>query len=164
MKPAAAGGFVLACALAVWIPTTVIRSTDKQPETFTGTVTHVADGDTIRVEKRTIRLLGVDTPETHDPRKPVQCWGPQAAAFTTSWATGRTATVRTEPSSGDTTDRYGRTLGYVTVRHQDLGGTLLRKGFARVYVFRGRRFGKLAHYTQLELNARTNGVGRWSHC
>ncbi len=52
-------------------------------------VVQVLDGDTIVVRgagapDETIRLLGVDTPETHHPRKPVQCYGPEAAAYTTS--------------------------------------------------------------------------------
>src|SRR5438477_10154246 len=58
------------------------------------TVTHVVDGDTLlarfadgRVEK--VRLLGVDTPEVVDPRKPVQCFGPEASAFTKAQLTGR---------------------------------------------------------------------------
>src|SRR6516165_2102483 len=52
-------------------------------------VVQVLDGDTIVVRRaggadETIRLLGVDTPETHHPRKPVQCYGPEAAAYTQS--------------------------------------------------------------------------------
>ena len=49
-------------------------------------VVQVLDGDTVVVQRdggaETIRLLGVDTPETHHPRKPVQCYGPEASAYT----------------------------------------------------------------------------------
>lgn len=134
------------------------------PASFTGTVTHVNDGDTIKVDKTTVRLLGVDTPETKDPRKPVQCYGPEASAFTHGYAEGQTATVRTESSTGDTTDRYGRTLGYVTIHRRDLGATLLRKGYATVYQFGGRRFRKLDRYERLEEQARAGLLGRWGAC
>ena len=64
------------------------------------TVIHVVDGDTLlarfddgHVEK--VRLLGVDTPEVVDPRKPVQCFGPEASAFTqVASLTGRRVTAR----------------------------------------------------------------------
>src|SRR4051812_42876384 len=49
-------------------------------------VVKAVDGDTIdvRIGDRTdtVRLLGIDTPETHHPTKPVQCFGPEAAAYT----------------------------------------------------------------------------------
>ena len=53
---------------------------------FDATVVHVADGDTIVVDvaghTEKVRILGADTPETVDPRKPVQCYGPEASAHT----------------------------------------------------------------------------------
>jgi len=53
-----------------------------------GTVVSVSDGDTItvRINGRTekVRLIGVDTPETIHPTKPVGCFGPEASAFTKS--------------------------------------------------------------------------------
>src|SRR5262249_52868345 len=58
-----------------------------------GTVERVVDGDTVIVragERRLdVRLLGIDTPETVDPHRPVGCYGPQASAFTKHLLTGR---------------------------------------------------------------------------
>ena len=52
----------------------------------TGRVTKVIDGDTIRVRlgstMETVRLIGVNTPETKAPNKPVECFGPEASART----------------------------------------------------------------------------------
>lgn len=161
MRPVALAAIV---AVGTYGAITLGLRSGGQPSTFRGTVTHVADGDTLRIGGQTIRLLGVDTPETHDPRKPVQCYGPQAAAFTTAWATGQPAIARTEDSSGDTTDRYGRTIAYVTVHHRDLGATLLRRGYATVYAFGGRQFKKLERYERLERVAREQKRGRWGAC
>src|SRR5690349_9176058 len=56
-------------------------------------VEKAVDGDTLQVRINgvldTVRLIGVDTPETHDPRKPVQCFGETAAAFTKSLTEGK---------------------------------------------------------------------------
>ena len=52
--------------------------------TLSGEVTRVVDGDTVKVRSRgfetTVRLIGIDTPETRDPSQPVQCFGPEASA------------------------------------------------------------------------------------
>src|SRR5688572_30322262 len=70
-------------------------------------VTRVIDGDTIVVEGTgTVRLIGVDTPETVDPRRPVQFFGREASEFTRRTAAGKS--VRLEFDQ-DRTDRYGRT-------------------------------------------------------
>jgi endonuclease YncB( thermonuclease family) len=54
----------------------------KKESTTNATVTRVIDGDTFDVwmneTKETVRLLGIDTPETKDPRKQVQCFGREA--------------------------------------------------------------------------------------
>ena len=94
------------------------------------------DGDTIVVafadgHTDTVRVLGVDTPETHDPRKPVQCFGPEAAAYTAS--TAHRKVVRLE-SDVETRDKYGRRLAYVYVDGRRFDDELLRRGYARLLV------------------------------
>src|SRR6478609_637892 len=84
------------------------------PPPARGTVSRVVDGDTVIVQagSRTldVRLLGIDTPETVDPRKPVGCYGPEASAFTKHLVTGRAVTLRYDR---ELHDRYGRFLAYV---------------------------------------------------
>ena len=79
------------------------------------TVTHVVDGDTIDVEvggrEERVRLIGIDTPETKKPNTPIQCWGPEASAFTASLLPVGTQ-VRIERDLVGRDD-YGRLLGYV---------------------------------------------------
>jgi micrococcal nuclease len=79
------------------------------------TVTEVVDGDTIDVRIRgrdeRVRLVGIDTPETKRPNEPVECFGPEASAFTAALLPVGT-TVRIERDTVGRDD-YGRLLGYV---------------------------------------------------
>jgi len=78
-------------------------------------IDHVVDGDTVdvRIDGRTerVRLIGINTPETKDPRRPVECYGPEASALTTLLLPGGTA-VRLERDA-EARDDYGRLLAYV---------------------------------------------------
>ncbi|MCG7427954.1 thermonuclease family protein [Helcobacillus sp. ACRRO] len=93
----------------------------------TGTVISVIDGDTVIMsiagEETTVRLLNVDTPETKDPNKPVQCMGPEAAEWLAQRLPAGTE-VELEYDE-ERTDRYGRTLAAVSV-----GGSLINREIA----------------------------------
>jgi len=72
-----------------------------------GRVQRVIDGDTLVVAGiGTVRLIGVDTPETVDSRKPVQFYAMEASAFTKRHAEGQTVRLEFE---GSRKDRYNRT-------------------------------------------------------
>jgi len=79
-------------------------------------VTWVTDGDTIKVqmggERERVRLLGINTPETVDPRRPVQCFGREASARMKALVEGRKVHLATDPAE-DRYDRHGRLLAYV---------------------------------------------------
>jgi micrococcal nuclease len=134
-----------------------------------GRVVRVVDGDTVIVrldgEARRVRLLGVDAPESVTPDRPVECWGPQAAAAARRlMPEGAAVTVATDPSQGDE-DRYGRLLAEVTVG--DAGETvnvaLVREGAAEV--FRGDGRGRLQPALRAaEREARDAGRGLWGSC
>jgi len=77
----------------------------------THTVQRVIDGDTVVLSSLgTVRLIGVDTPETVDPRKPVQVFGKEASAFTTQLLLGKHVRVEYDQQR---TDKYRRTLVYL---------------------------------------------------
>ena len=80
-----------------------------------GTVTHVTDGDTITINiagrAETIRLIGVDTPETKHPTKPVGCFGPEASAHTTALLPKGTDVYIVRDV--EARDKYRRLLAYV---------------------------------------------------
>jgi micrococcal nuclease len=127
-------------------------------------VVEVLDGDTIVVEQGgkqdTIRLLGVDTPETHHPTKPVQCYGPEASAYTTHRLLGRS--VRLERDV-ETHDVYGRRLAYVYVDGERYDDELLRKGYARLLVIEPNHLHARTMLDE-ELAAKHDRVGLWGAC
>lgn len=101
-------------------------------------VARVVDGDTIVVEdaagkRRSVRLVGVDTPETVHPRKPVEPYGPEASDFAKKSLTGKRVRLVPDSRAGDA-DRYGRTLAYVFVGDECFNETLIRGGYGRAYV------------------------------
>jgi micrococcal nuclease len=128
-------------------------------------VVDVFDGDTIVVRRaggqdETIRLLGVDTPETHHPRKPVQCYGPEASAYTTRRLFGQVVRLEDDVERHDV---YGRRLAYVYLHGASFDEELLRKGYARLLVIEPNH----AHAREMldeELNSRARAVGLWGAC
>jgi len=92
----------------------------------------VIDGDTIVLDgSETIRLIGVDTPETKDPRKPVQYYGQEAYEFTRKLVEGKK--VRLEYDQ-DRIDKYGRTLAYVYLEDgTHVNAQIILMGFGHAY-------------------------------
>jgi micrococcal nuclease len=121
-------------------------------------VTRVVDGDTIVVAGvGTVRLIGVDTPETVDPRKPVQFFGREASAFTRSTAQGKV--VRLE-FDFQRMDKYQRTLAYVYLPDGTfLNAELVREGYGHAYV--QYPFKYLDQFRGYEREAREAGRGLW---
>jgi len=130
-------------------------------------VTSVIDGDTFRIrvgkKTKTVRMLGIDTPETLDPRKDIQCFGPEASEKTKQLLQGRK--VRLEFNKDrEWHDAYGRYLAYV---HRDdelfLNKFLIENGFAREYTF-GRAYKFQADFRAVEIVAKMERRGMWMEC
>lgn len=125
-------------------------------------VIEVVDGDTIKVSdgssEKTVRLIGIDTPETKDPRKPVQYYGKEASAFTKDLLELRHVNLQKDISD---TDRYGRLLRYVYLGDGTLvNEKLLREGYARVSTFPPDvKFADL--FVEAERDAREHRRGLW---
>lgn len=129
-------------------------------------VKHFVDGDTVAVDmnghQEKVRLIGVDTPETHKPNTPVQCYGPAAAAYTKN--TIGTNAVRLESDPLDTDrDRYGRLLRYVYLPD----GTLINKqlitnGYGFYYPY--FPFSKKAEFAAAQTDAQAAKRGLWGNC
>jgi micrococcal nuclease len=136
----------------------------KQPGLYN--VISVADGDTITIDlggyRETVRLIGVDTPETHDPRKPVQCFGEAASNFTKSLLAGQKVRLESEPEDSDR-DKYRRLLRYAYLPDGRLvNAEIIQAGYGFAYtVF---PYSKLDEFRLLETEARENGRGLWSSC
>ncbi len=119
----------------------------------------VIDGDTIVLDGgERVRLIGVDTPETVDPRRPVQYFGKEASAFTRRMVQGKN--VRLEQVE-DTRDRYGRTLGYVYLADGTfLNAEIIRQGYGHAYTRFPFRYER--QFIEFEREARENGRGLWA--
>ncbi|HKY77835.1 MAG TPA: thermonuclease family protein [Acidimicrobiia bacterium] len=151
---------VLAASLAGW-RLGMARSGGDSP---TVRVVAVVDGDTVDVawggRRERVRLLGVDTPETVDPDRPVGCYGPEAAAFTHRSLQGRAVRLQFDR---ERRDRFGRLLAYVDVDGRRFNDELLAGGYARLLVIppNGRHARVMLDQ---ELEARSARRGLWGAC
>ena len=127
-------------------------------------VVEVVDGDTLEVIRAgrhdTVRLLGVDTPETKHPDRPVECHGPEASAYTRSQLEDRVVRLEFDV---ERRDAYGRLLAFVIVDGHRFNDALLRLGHARLLVIPPNgRHGR--HMLGEELEARRHRLGLWGEC
>lgn len=138
-----------------------------------GTVTRHIDGDTVHVrlnsgETLKIRMIGVDTPETVHPNKPVEFYGREASDFTKNQIYQKTVYLEKDVSD---TDRYGRSLRYIwleipetineeEIRNKMFNAILVKSGYANSATFQPD-VKYQDYFTQLEREARTAGLGLW---
>lgn len=124
-------------------------------------VTNIVDGDTIKVsELGTLRLIGIDTPETRDPRKPVQCFGKEASNKAKELLSGKRVYLEFDPANR--TDKYERTLAYV-YREDGLfyNAEIIKEGYAHSYVTFPHP--KLEEFNQYQREARRDNRGLWAN-
>ena len=124
------------------------------------------DGDTISVQMddkiETVRFIGVDTPETHDPRKAVQCFGMAAADFTKQLIGNQAVRLEADPLSSNR-DRYNRLLRYVYVPDGRLvQAEIIRQGYGFAYT--SFPFTKSEEFSTYQREAREQNRGLWSSC
>ncbi len=129
-------------------------------------VTEFVDGDTIAVDmngkKEKIRMIGVDTPETHDPRKSVECFGQAAAAYTKTLIGDKPVRLEADQLSTNR-DRYDRLLRYVyTSDNKLVEAEIIKNGYGFAYV--SFPFSKLDEFRGYEKQARDQNKGLWSGC
>lgn len=132
-------------------------------------VTDVVDGDTIKAsiggKEFTIRYVGMDTPETVDPRRPVGCFGKEASNENKNLVSGKKVILQKDVSE---TDKYKRLLRYVFLPLEDgrtlfVNDYLVREGFAKVYTYPP----DVKYNTQFldaQRQAREAKKGLWGRC
>jgi len=131
------------------------------------TVKRVVDGDTIEIaiggKTERVRLIGVDTPETKHPTKGVECYGPEASAYTEQLLPTGTA-LRVERDI-EARDKYGRLLLYVYIADSNVfvNLDLVINGYARPMVFEPNTAHK-ADFAQAATQAELRNVGLWQAC
>lgn len=125
------------------------------------TIIRVVDGDTVVLNGgEKVRLIGVDTPETVDPRKPVQRFGHEASAFTTRRLQGKTVRLAYD---WQRTDKYRRTLAYVCLPDGELvNETIIRQGYGVALMKYPFAAPLMARFRAAEAAARTGARGLWA--
>ena len=130
-------------------------------------VTRVIDGDTVEVQRGTrvltLRLIGIDTPETVHPSEPVECFGPAATRFAHDRLLGRGVTLEYDMSQGRL-DHYGRTLAYVWVEGRAMrlfNDAAVRQGFALEYTY-DTAYAWQSRFMRAERMARQQQRGVWT--
>lgn len=124
------------------------------------------DGDTISVDMNgkdeKVRFIGVDTPETHDPRKAVQCFGEAAADFTKNLIGNNPVRLEADPTNTNR-DRYNRLLRYVYLPDGTLvNGEIIKQGYGFAYL--SFPVQKLEEFKQYQKEAREANRGLWGGC
>jgi micrococcal nuclease len=162
---------VLAAALvAVAVTLLADRSDDvRDAGGRSARVVRVVDGDTIRVlvggREQYVRLLGIDTPETHRPGVAIECGGPEASRHLTALLPAGTIVGLEADPSQDRVDRYGRLLDYVRLPDGRLAeDEQVAAGWATVYVFEGRPVSRDPELRRAMGKARAAGRGVWGSC
>ena len=172
---------LLPVAVFIWFDHSLIRrrwqaqpKSEEQAKAYdlekyhskTFTVVNVVDGDTIDIdiadgkyERTRIRLWGIDTPETKNPKVGVMYFGPQAADFTTKLVLEKQVGVYLD-TGNRARGYYGRLLAYVQLPDgRFLNEVLVSEGFAYADLrFRHSFYNK---YKQLESSARSLKKGLW---
>ena len=106
-------------------------------------VMKVVDGDTLVVDatgdnvvqEEKVRLIGINTPETVDPRRPVECFGKEASEKMKEMVSGRTVKLLSDSTQSDH-DKYGRLLRYVFLENGVLvNQQLISEGYAYEYTY-----------------------------
>jgi micrococcal nuclease len=136
----------------------------QNDENETALVTSIVDGDTIKAtidgSSEKIRLLGIDTPETKDPRKPVQCYGKEATEKLTKLLMNKKVRLVKDLSQGSR-DKYGRLLRYIYLEDgTNINATMVKEGYA--FAYRKYPTDQLEELIELENLAKNSNIGLWS--
>jgi endonuclease YncB( thermonuclease family) len=131
-------------------------------------VLKVVDGDTISVDvrgkKEVVRLLGIDTPESVDPRKPVQCFAKEATNKLKTFIDGKSVILVDDSTQGNR-DKYGRLLRYVYLSDNVrtfVNGEMIKQGYAFSYKQYPTKM--LDRFNSFEKYAREHNLGLWGAC
>jgi len=148
-------------------PTSSASIPDQIP-TFSKVV-RVIDGDTIEIEdKKIVRYIGIDTPETKHPNKGVECFGKEASNFNTELVAGKTIRMEKDVSE---TDVYKRLLRYVwlvdsasaTISGIFVNDYLVRQGYAYASTYPPDvQYSK--QFIEAQREAQKNNRGLWNKC
>lgn len=129
-------------------------------------VVSVTDGDTfkVRIDRSitTVRMLGINTPETIDPRKPPQCYGKEASDELRRLIVGKHVRLELNPNR-EKTDKYGRLLAFVYIGDMFVNEYMIMNGYAREYTV-GKPYQYQREFRADERRAKADKKGLWGQC
>lgn len=128
-------------------------------------VTEVVDGDTIKIEGHAIRLIGIDTPETKDPRKSVQCFGKEASNKLKELVEGKVVILQKDVSE---VDKYKRLLRYILLPLDNgsllfVNDYMIREGYARALTY-PPDVKYTEQFLETQKQAKAESRGLWGYC
>jgi len=128
-------------------------------------VVRIIDGDTIivringKLEK--VRLIGLNTPETVDPRKSVECFGKEASDEAKKILAGRSVRLETDPSQ-TARDKYDRLLAYIFLEDgTNFNKMMIESGYGYEYTY-DVPYTYQKEFKEAEKMARENKMGLWA--
>ncbi len=130
-------------------------------------VERVIDGDTIRVifegKSQSVRIIGVNTPETKHPTKPIECFGPEASKFAEDVFNDKKVLLEFDASQGKY-DKYDRLLAYIWLPDGTLySQEVIEKGFGFEETYDGEyKYQKI--HKEAQVKAEKSNAGLWSSC
>ena len=135
------------------------------PTNTTYQVVSVVDGDTVKLDMNgtteSIRIIGLDTPETVHPSKPVECMGIEASNKAKQLLTGQSVRFENDDTQ-DTRDRFGRLLGYLFLPNGDnFAEVMLRAGYGSEYTY-DLPYKYQSTFKAAEQSAKANKLGLWA--
>ncbi len=138
-------------------PTITVAPYEKQKVK----VVRVIDGDTIEIEgNKKVRYIGINTPELHDSRRPIQCYGQISADENRRLVEGKEIFIQKDVSE---VDKYKRLLRYVWVEDIFVNDYLVRQGFAQVSTF-PPDVKYQQQFLEAQEEAKVNNRGLWREC
>jgi micrococcal nuclease len=162
-------GAVLLLIVAVgqqngWFEAAAQQAEKSQPGLYA--VERFVDGDTIVVDMNgkteTVRMIGIDTPETHKPNSPVQCYGPAAAVYMKNLIGNNRVRLEADPTNTNR-DRYERLLRYVYLPDGKLvQQESITNGYGFAYT--AFPFTKKSEFIQAQEKAKAEVKGLWTNC
>jgi len=146
-------------------PSAVPQNTGIPQDALAVPVIKVTDGDTIHVRldgnNVTIRMIGINTPETVDPRKPVQCFGKEASNHAHQLLDGATVYIEQDASQGNY-DKYNRLLRYVWLADGRMfNQVMIAEGYAFEYTY-NVPYTYQSQFKEAQRNAQNQQIGLWS--
>jgi endonuclease YncB( thermonuclease family) len=130
-------------------------------------VIRVVDGDTfivkIQGQEKTVRMIGIDTPETVHPRKTQECFGKESSDYLKNLLQDGSVYLVSDDTQ-DGIDKYGRLLRYViTEENVFINAHMIALGYAKEYTYQ-KPYAHQSLFRLLERDAQKNALGIWDQC